>query len=147
MKKKIILLDDEPLIPILMKEIIEEDTALVIAKITSTREEFLDFVGQHTLDAALVDISMGGHREGGIDLLKEMRAKRIDLPLIIVSAHDELHYALRCLKAGARGYINKKYICSDIATCLNKVLEGDLYVSGNKADHILKQYQEEVLVS
>jgi len=141
MKKKIIVVDDEPLIPVLMKEIIEEDQGLEIAQIAHRKEEFLDLLSQNSFDAALLDISLGG-REGGLELLKIIRDKGIDLPLIILSAHDELYYALKCLRAGARGYINKRYICTDVVRCLNEIFDGHLYVSGDKGEHILNEYKK-----
>jgi len=124
-----------------MKEIIEEDQELEMAQFVSEKDEFLNLVSQNTFDAALVDISMGG-REGGIELLQTMKDKAIDLPLIILSAHDELYYALKCLQAGARGYINKKYICTDVVKCLKEVLGGHLFVSGDKGEDIVKQFRK-----
>lgn len=141
MKKRIIVVDDEPLIPILMKEIIEEDPELELAQITVSKEEFLAFVDQQAFDAALIDISVGGP-EGGMEILQILKAKGMHLPLIILSAHDELYYGLKCLQAGARGYINKKYICSDVITCLKEVLSGELFVSGEKGKDILKQFRK-----
>jgi two-component system, NarL family, invasion response regulator UvrY len=140
MKKKIIIIDDEPLIPALMKDIIEEDQELELAQIATGKNEFLSLVSQNSFDAALIDISVGG-REGGIELLQIMKNKAIGLPLIMLSAHDEFYYALKCLQAGAKGYINKKYICTDITTCIKEVLGGHLYVSGDKGEQILNQYR------
>ncbi len=140
-KKKIIVVDDEPLIPVLMKEIIEEDQELEMAQIATGKNEFFNLVSHHYFDAALIDISLGG-REGGIELLQMVKDKAINLPVIMLSAHDELQYALKALKAGARGYINKRYICTDVIPCLKKVLGGDLFVSGDKGEQILKQYKE-----
>ena len=139
-KKRIIVVDDEPLIAILMKEIVEEDQELEIAKITNSKGDFLNALGQGPFDAALIDISVGG-REGGIELLQVLKERSIGFPLIILSAHDELFYALKCLQAGARGYINKKYICTDVVKCLKEVLGGRLYVSGERAEQILNQYK------
>jgi DNA-binding NarL/FixJ family response regulator len=140
-KKKIIAVDDEPLIAVLMKEVIDEDPELEITKIASEKADFLNSVEQGHFDAALIDISIGG-REGGIELLQAVKAKGINLPLIILSAHDELLYALKCLKAGARGYINKKYICTDVVTCLKEVIGGRMFVSGDKGAYILNQYKQ-----
>lgn len=141
MKKKIIVVDDEPLIPVLMKEIIEEDQELEMAQIATGKNEFLDLLGQSSYDVALIDISLGG-REGGIELLQMMKNKGIDLPIIMLSAHDELYYALKCLQSGAKGYINKKYICTDVIRCLKEVLGGHLFVSGDKGEQILMQYKK-----
>jgi DNA-binding NarL/FixJ family response regulator len=63
------------------------------------------------------------------------------MPLIMLSAHDEQHYALKCLKAGAKGYINKKYICTDVVRCLHRVLDGQLFVSGDKGESIVQEFK------
>jgi len=140
-KKRIIVLDDEPLIAILMKEIIEEDPELEIGQITSKKTEFLSAIETVCFDAAIVDISVGG-REGGIELLESTKGKSVPPPFIMLSAHDEIHYALKCLQAGARAYINKRYICTDIVTCVKKVLDGQLFVSGDRGESILRQYSK-----
>jgi two-component system invasion response regulator UvrY len=140
-KKKIIIIDDEPLIPALMKEIIEEDQQFQIAEIVTGKDEFLNLVRQHHFDAAIIDISVGG-REGGIELLRIMKSEARMLPMVVLSAHDEVHYALKCLQEGARGYINKKYICTDMVQCLKEVLQGSLFVSGDKGENIIKQYKK-----
>jgi len=142
MKKKIIIIDDEPLISILMKDIIEEGEDLEIAAMTTSRNEFLNLVSQNSYDIALVDISVGGNREGGLELLQAMKDRSIHLPAVMLSAHDELHYALKCLQAGAKGYLNKKYICTHVTPALKEVLDGHLFVSGDKGEYILKQFRQ-----
>ncbi|MDE2027789.1 MAG: response regulator transcription factor [Candidatus Omnitrophica bacterium] len=140
-KKKILVVDDEPLIPILMKEIIEENGDLEIAGIATGKEEFWEAVGHGSFDAALIDISVEG-REGGLELLGLMKAKGIELPSVMLSAYDELQYAFKALKAGARGYLNKKYICSDVVRCLYQVLDGHLFVSGDRGEKIIREYEQ-----
>jgi len=141
-KKRIIVLDDEHLISVLMKEVIEENQELEVSHIATGQDEFLNLVDKNFFDAAIIDISIEGSREGGIELLRMMKNRANDLPLIMLSAHDELYYALRCLQEGAKGYINKKYICTDVIRCLKTVLSGHLFVSGDKGERILKQFME-----
>ncbi len=139
-KKRIIVIDDEPLISTLMKELVDEDPELEVSKITTAKDEFLAAVAQASFDIALVDISVGG-REGGIEILKSLKTKELKLPVIMLSAHDELLYALPCLKAGARGYISKDCICAQLVSGLKEVLAGNLFVSGDKGKNILEQYK------
>jgi DNA-binding NarL/FixJ family response regulator len=139
-KKRVIVIDDEPLISTLMKELVDEEPDLEISKITVKKEEFLEAVTQHSFDIALIDISVGG-REGGIEILKFLKEKSIDLPAIVLSAHEELLYALPCLKSGARGYISKDCICDQLILGLKAVLAGNLFISGDKAKSILEQYK------
>lgn len=140
-KKEIIIVDDEPLIPVLMKEIVEEDGLFTVARIAGGKKEFLEAVQEGLFDIALIDMSLEG-REGGLELLELMKNKGSGLPVVILSAYDELQYALTALKAGARGYINKKYICSDVVPCLHQVLEGRLFVSGDRGEKVIKEYEK-----
>jgi DNA-binding NarL/FixJ family response regulator len=140
-KKKIIVIDDEPLIATLMKELVDEDPALEISKITTTKEEFLNAITQEIFDIALIDISVGG-REGGIEILRYIKNKNMSMPVIVLSAHDERLYALECLKAGAKGYISKECICAQVITGLKEVLDGNLFVSGDRGKSIVEQYKK-----
>jgi two-component system, NarL family, invasion response regulator UvrY len=146
MKKKIIVIDDEPLIATLLKELIDEEEDLEVAQVATKKEEFLNFVLQNRYDIALIDISVG-EREGGLDILQILKAKGIELPAITLSAHDELDYAAKCLKAGAKGYVNKNSICADLVRGVKEVLSGQLFVSGDKGEYILRQYKKTVPVS
>jgi two-component system, NarL family, invasion response regulator UvrY len=140
MKKRIIVIDDEPLIPALMKEIIEEDPGLEISHVATDKEGFISSVLESAYDAALLDISVAGHRQGGLDILQALKDRSIDMPVIMLSAHDELDYALRCLQAGAKGYISKNNICTDLVRGLNEVLEGKMFVSGQMGSEIINSY-------
>ncbi len=141
-KKRIIVIDDQPLISNLIKELVSDEQELEVVQITSKKEEFLDAaVHGHSFDVALIDISVGD-REGGIEILKTLQARNILLPAIMLSAHDEVLYALKCLKAGARGYVNKECICDDLVRAVKEVLNSQLFVSGEKGKHILDEFKK-----
>ena len=72
MKKKIIIIDDEPLIATLLKELIDDEQGLEVAKVATRKEDFLNFIQRDSFDVALVDISVG-EREGGLELLKILK--------------------------------------------------------------------------
>jgi two-component system, NarL family, invasion response regulator UvrY len=146
MKKKIIVIDDEPLIATLLKELIEEEPDMEVSQVATRKEEFLDLVTQGSFDIALIDISVG-EREGGLDLLQILKKKGIHLPAITLSAHDETDYGIRCLKAGARGYVNKNSICADLVRGVREVLSGNLFVSGDKGEYILRQFKKLPIVA
>lgn len=139
-KKQIIIIDDELLMSTLIQELIDGDSDFEISKITTKKKEFLDAVTQgRSFDVALIDISVDG-REGGIELLKFLKSNEIPLPVVIFSAHDEMLYAPCCLELGARGYITKDHICSDLTIGLKEVLDGNLFVSGEKGKNIVKTF-------
>ncbi len=144
--RKIIALDDEPLIPPLMRELIEieGERELEITHVAAEAESFLDSIVRHPFDAAIIDISLG-EPEGGIGLLHVIKSKGIDLPSIILSAHDEIDYAMKCLSAGAKGYVNKNQICAALIPSLKAVLNGDIFVSGEKGEQIVEVYRSQYL--
>ena len=139
-KSKIIIVDDQPMISVLMKEIIEESSSFEVVNTATTREEFLDLVSQHSYDIALVDISLG-KRDGGLDILKTLKERNIPLTIVMISAHDEAYYGLKCLQLGAKGYINKEAICNDLIRGLEAIVAGNLFVSGDNGKIILEEYQ------
>lgn len=142
--KKIIIVDDEFLIPSLIKELLEgECPQLEIDEMVTDKDKFLELVSKKSFDVALIDISIGG-REGGIELLRALKELGLKLPVMMLSAHDEITYAAKCISLGARGYVNKTYISDDLIRGIKKVLNGELFVSGADGELILKKYRESI---
>ena len=87
-------------------------------------------------DLMLVDITMPG--KGGLELIKDIKAMRPGLPVLVVSMHDESLYADRVLRAGARGYISKHEGGEKLMGAIRHVLSGKIYVSETMSAHILE---------
>jgi len=88
-------------------------------------------------DLALVDISLEG--SNGIDLIKSLKAKHEDLPILVVSMHDEGLYAERALRAGAQGYIMKNQPIQIVRDAIFKVLGGDIFLSDKMSGAVLSR--------
>jgi DNA-binding NarL/FixJ family response regulator len=73
-------------------------------------------------DVALLDITLPG--KSGLDLLKELKAARPRLPVLVLSAHPEDQFALRTLKAGAEGYLPKDSAPEELVKAIRKILAG-----------------------
>jgi DNA-binding NarL/FixJ family response regulator len=86
-------------------------------------------------DLAMLDISLQG--TNGIELVKLMRAEQPRLPILMLSMHDESLYALRALRAGARGYVMKGEAMTHVLAALRKVLSGDIYVSPRFSERLV----------
>ncbi len=143
-KNKIIIVDNEPLILDLIKEMLDEEAEFEVSHITATKEGFMQLIEQHSLDVAVVDISIG-EREDGIDILQLLEKRQVKLPTIVLSAHSEIDYALKCLQAGAKGYINKSQICSSLLQALKTVCSGDFFIAGERGPDILKKYKKSLI--
>ncbi|MBT8302841.1 MAG: response regulator transcription factor [Bacteroidia bacterium] len=94
--------------------------------------EALSILRKENLDVAVLDISMP--ELNGIEVLKQSKALDIKTPILILSMQDEGQYALRVLRAGAFGFLNKDSAPTELITAINKVLSGKKYISESIAD-------------
>lgn len=76
---------------------------------------------------AIVDITLKG--SSGLELLKDLRAHGIAVPVVVLSMHDESLYAERALRAGARAYVTKHEASADVLTAIRHVLNGEIYLN------------------
>ncbi|MGC2450761.1 MAG: response regulator transcription factor, partial [Candidatus Sulfotelmatobacter sp.] len=75
-----------------------------------------------------------------LDLLKDIRSRHPDLPVLILSMHDESIYAERALRAGAQGYIMKEEATEKVLVALRRILSQEIYVSERIANRMLHRY-------
>jgi len=87
-------------------------------------------------DIAIVDLTLKG--PSGLELIKNLKAKAIDVPVLVLSMHDEALYAERVLKAGARGYITKNEVSKEVMIAIHAVLGGEIYLPARIASRILE---------
>lgn len=84
---------------------------------------------------ALIDVSMPG--TNGIELIKLMLAEEPNLLVLVVSMHDESLYALRALRAGAKGYVMKQQAMENVLDAMRKILDGGVYVSPQFSERLI----------
>ena len=89
-------------------------------------------------DLVLTDISLTGR--DGLELIKDLRALRPDLPVLVLSMHEESLYAGRALRAGARGYIMKRAGGDRVVEAIREVFQGRIAVSPEMTTHLLEEY-------
>jgi len=88
-------------------------------------------------DLAIVDITL---KEGsGLELIKDIKAQFASLPTLVFSMHDESLFAERALEAGALGYVMKEEPTETIIVAIRRVLDGDIYLSEQMIDRLLKK--------
>jgi DNA-binding NarL/FixJ family response regulator len=90
-------------------------------------EQVLDQIQSHDWDLLILDITMPGR--GGLDVLRNLKALRPKLPVLVLSMHPENQYGKRVLKAGASGYMNKECAPEELMKAVGKLLGGGRYVS------------------
>ena len=95
-------------------------------------------IAQLQPDIMILDISLNG--PDGLESLKNIRATDPDLPVLILSMHDEAIYAERALRARANGYIMKQEATEKVLVAVRRILNGDVYLSDRMSNKMLQQY-------
>jgi DNA-binding NarL/FixJ family response regulator len=85
-------------------------------------------------DLVILDISLPGR--SGLDALKDLKAARPQLPVLILSMHPEEQFAIRALRAGAAGYVTKQSAPDELVAAVKKALRGGRYVSASLAERL-----------
>jgi DNA-binding NarL/FixJ family response regulator len=124
---RIIIVDDHAVVRRGLKQILDETLDLVVADEASSGFELLEKVKKTKFDVVLLDISMPGI--DGLDTLKELKIIKPELPVLIFTVYPEDQYAVRVLKAGASGYINKETEPDKLIDAIRKVARGGKYIS------------------
>ncbi len=133
---KIIIADDHALIRKGLKEILQQVEGLVLDEAVNGHE-LLAKVSENDYDIIVLDISMPG--KSGLDVLKDLRRIKPDIPVLILSVYPEEQYALRVLKAGASGYLTKDSAPDDLITAIKKIVSGGKYISPSLAEILLTE--------
>jgi len=137
-KNRILIVDDHPLFRHGIADLINAESDLLVCGEADSAPAALDGIRQFNPDLVTVDISLRG--ANGIDLLKSIKAEHAKLPLLVLSMHDESLYALRALRAGARGYIMKQEALDRVMSAIRHVLRGDLYVSPAMSGRMIEEF-------
>jgi two-component system, NarL family, invasion response regulator UvrY len=124
---KVLLADEHPIACQGIQCVFEHTPDITIEEEVTNVPDLLKKVGETKFNMVLFDISMSGF--GGLDVLKTIRSERPDLPVLIFSSLPEDQYALRCLKAGAAGFLPKTCSKKQLIETIRKVAEGRKYVS------------------
>ncbi len=124
---KILVADDHALLREgLARVLTKEFNGLEIQEV-GTGQGVLDFVRSHQWDVLILDINLPD--KNGIEVLKETKALRPTLPVLILSFYPEKQYAIRSLKSGASGYLTKESAPEELVSALRHILQGGTYVS------------------
>jgi len=137
---KFLIADDHAIVRKGLVQLLSEEFPSSTIKEVSNSNEVLEAVAQQIWDVILLDISMPGRN--GIETLKQIRANGIKAPLLMLSMHSEEHYALRVLKAGASGFLNKESATQELLAAVHKVLSGKKYITATVAEKLAESIGE-----
>jgi len=137
-KSKVFVVDDHPIVRQGLALLINRESDLTVSGEAEDAQTAMQAVIAARPDILVVDISLNG--PDGLDLLKEIRMRYPDLPVLILSMHDESIYAERALRAGAQGYIMKQEATEKVLVALRRILSHEIYVSERIANRMLQRY-------
>ena len=118
-----------------LASVISKRGDMVVCAETDNVNDAIALVESLRPQIAIVDITLRG--SNGLDFLKDLKARDIDLSVLVLSMHDEAIYAERALRAGARGYITKCEASSEVMAAIEQVLNGDIYLSRQMTSRML----------
>ena len=136
---KILIADDHPLIRNGLKQIISREKDMEVTCEASNAEEVFELIKKNKIDILILDISMPGM--SGFEVLDKIKQKFLKLPVLMLSALSEDLYALKTLKAGASGYINKESAPEELVKAVRKVVSGGLFVSDYLAEKLASDFK------
>jgi DNA-binding NarL/FixJ family response regulator len=137
---KVFVVDDHPIVRQGLRLLIDQEPDLTVCGEAETADAVLPAIRKLQPAIAVIDISLG--HDSGIDLIKNIRLQHPDLPLLVLSMHDESLYAERALRAGAKGYIMKQEAPEKVIIAIRQVLQGNIYVSDAMGAKLLNKLIE-----
>ena len=126
-KKTIFIVEDHPIFRSMLVELIDNEPNMTMCGEADNVIDALSSIKRIQPDAAIIDLTLIG--SCGLDLIKSLRAHQIQIPVLVLSSHDENLYAERVLRAGAQGYISKLASPDEVLKAIKVVLAGQIYVS------------------
>ncbi len=134
-KSKVCLVDDHPLTRDGLATIINRQPDMEVCFEASNASEAMSALERSLPDLVVTDLTMPGR--SGIEFLKDIRAMFPGIPVLVLSMHDEMCYAERVLRAGARGYLMKDAGAEKVLEVIRTVLRGQAYLSPQMAKRVL----------
>ncbi len=131
---KILIADDHAIVRKGLKQILSETSDLVVTGEAGNGHEAINKVYENDYDVVLLDISMPGR--GGLEVLTEIKKKKPDLPVLILSMHHEEQYAVRALRTGAAGYLTKESAPNELIKAIRKISRGGKYITASLAERL-----------
>ena len=131
---KIVIADDHTLMREGLKRIFEGNEEIMVAGEAVDGFSVINQVRKGGFDLLLLDLSMPGR--SGIDLIRQIRTEAPKLPILVLTMYEEEQYAVRCMRAGAQGYLTKESAGDQLVNAIKKVASGRPYISMEVAEQL-----------
>jgi DNA-binding NarL/FixJ family response regulator len=134
-RKRILIVDDHPIVREGLVQQLNREPDLTVCAQASNASHALAAVEEHKPDLVLVDINLPGR--SGLELIRDIRTVAPNLPMLVLSMHDESVFAERVLRAGGRGYVSKEAGGDKLLQAIRRVFSGQIYVSETVSTRLL----------
>jgi len=131
---RIVVADDHTIVREGLKQILGAQADFQVVAEASDGHEALKRVRELEFDVLLLDMSMPG--KSGVELIKQVKAEKPKLRILILTMHEEHQYAVRAIRAGASGYLTKEGASAQLVTAIRKVASGGAYISAEVAEQL-----------
>lgn len=131
---RIVIADDHTIVREGLKQVLSAAPDLTIVGEAQNGQEVLQRVREEDFDVLLLDMSMPG--KSGIELIKQVRAEKPKLRIMVLSMHQEPQYAVRAIKAGASGYLTKESASAQLVSAIRKVAGGGAFITSSVAEQL-----------
>jgi DNA-binding NarL/FixJ family response regulator len=129
---KVLIADDHPVVRRGLRQILAETDDIHVAGEVGSAEDVLRAMREERWDVVVLDISLPGRT--GIELLGDVRRERPETRVLILTVHPEEQYAVRAIRSGAAGFLNKESAPEKLTTAIRKIAGGGRYISAELAE-------------
>jgi two-component system, NarL family, invasion response regulator UvrY len=117
----VFVLDDNPVVRQSLEEMLAEESDIRVTGQAATWRELMRLLDSRTPDVIILDITMPDR--SGLEVLKDVKGLYPEIPVLILSVHDEKLFAARAIEAGAAGYINKMSVSDELVNAIKRVVD------------------------
>lgn len=125
-RAQVVLVEDHPMFREQLAQLINKQPDMAVCAEAANATDGFTVINREQPALAIIDITL--RDSSGLELLKDLRAQGIKLPVLMLSMHSESLYAERALRAGANGYITKEEASAKVMTAIRQVLAGEIYL-------------------
>jgi len=129
---RVLLADDHGMVRAGLRSLIEETGDLAVQAEAADGREAIRLALTQPVDVAVVDISMPGM--DGLEVISQLKAQRPELPILVLTMHEEEQYVVRTISAGAKGYITKRSAPEQLVKAIRQLHAGGRYLSDQAAE-------------
>ena len=133
---RVIIADDHKIVREGLRQLLESPGDIAIAAEAVNGYEVVDRVRDTEFEILLLDLSMPG--KSGMELIRQVKAEKPKLKILVLSMHEENQYAVRAIKAGASGYLTKDSASIELVSAIRKLAAGGAFISAEVAEQLAR---------